>query len=164
MKNVIFDLDLTLVDTTCTEAAKREKNWKLAYNLIPHTRMYDGVSEVLDYINKNNGKIVIVSSSPRSYIERIVSFYNIPVRYIIGYHDAKPIKPHPAPMLKALEFLGCKAQETISFGDRAIDIQASNAAGIESVACYWGTRELYLLRQSGATHHINQPRDILSLL
>lgn len=44
-------------------------------------------------------------------------------------------------MLKALELMQCSAKETISFGDRVIDIQASNAAGIESVACFWGTKE-----------------------
>lgn len=39
-------------------------------------------------------------------------------------------------MLKALEFMQIPASKAISFGDRVIDIQASNAAGIESVACF----------------------------
>lgn len=49
----------------------------------------------------------------------------------MSYHDAKPIKPHPAPMLKALELMEVSAKQAISFGDRVIDIQASNDAGIE---------------------------------
>lgn len=52
----------------------------------------------------------------------------------------KPIKPHPAQMLKALDLMGVSAKDAISFGDRVIDIEASNAAGIESVACFWGTK------------------------
>lgn len=164
MKNIIFDLDLTLVDTTCLESARHDRNWKLAYSMIPQTKMYDGIAEVFDFIRTNNIKVAIVSTTPRSYIERMVFYYNIPAQYIVGYHDARLIKPHPASMRRALELLGCNANDAISFGDRAIDIYASNAAGIESVACYWGTKEDMLLRQSGAVHNIKWPKDILSLL
>lgn len=164
MKKVIFDLDLTLVDTTCLESARHDRNWKLAYSMIPQTKMYDGIAEVLDFIRKNNVKVAIVSTTPRPYIERIVSYYNIPAQYIVGYHDAKPIKPHPASMQRALELLGCNAKEAISFGDRVIDIQASNAAGIESVACCWGTKEKELLLDSKYDHLLMSPSDILNLL
>ena len=80
----------------------------------------------------------------------------------MSYHDAKPIKPHPAPMLKALEFMQIPASKAISFGDRVIDIQASNAAGIESVACFWGEKSELL--QSGYSHAIVRPDEILTLI
>jgi phosphoglycolate phosphatase-like HAD superfamily hydrolase len=44
-------------------------------------------------------------------------------------------------MIEALEFLKEPANNVISFGDRVVDIEASNAAGIESVVCLWGTKE-----------------------
>lgn len=106
----------------------------------------------------------IVSTSPGQYVERIVRHFNIPCDHIVGYHDAKPIKPAPAPMLKALELLGCSASDAISFGDRQIDIQASNAAGIESVACFWGTKEKSQLLASGYRHAIVKPEEILTLI
>ena len=67
-------------------------------------------------------------------------------------------------MLKALELLGCSAKESISFGDRVIDIQSSNAAGIESVACFWGTKEKAELLRSGYSHAIIKPEEILTLI
>lgn len=164
MKSIIFDLDLTLVDTTCLENARHNRNWQEAYRLIPQTSLYSGISEVFDYIKQNNIKCAIVSTSPRPYIEKLVRYYNMPIRVIIGYHDAKPIKPHPAPMLKALELLGETASNVISFGDRAIDIQASNAAGIESVACIWGTKEKERLLSSGYKHLLKSSCDIINLL
>lgn len=164
MKSIIFDLDLTLVDTTCLEEYRHTRNWQEAYNHIPDTKLYPGISEVLDIIRKHNIKMAIVSTSPRSYIEKIVAHYNIPVKYIVSYHDAKPIKPHPAQMLKALELLGEPASNVISFGDRAIDIQASNAAGIESVACFWGTKEKSELLNSGYNHAIINPSEIITLI
>ena len=67
-------------------------------------------------------------------------------------------------MLKALELLGSSAKDTISFGDRVIDIQASNAAGIESVACFWGTKEKSELLRSGYSHAIIRPNEIITLI
>lgn len=97
-KGVIFDLDLTLVDTTNLERARNNRLWQEAYRLIPTTIMYPGIREVLNTLKSNNIKMAIVSSSPRPYIERLVSYHQIPVSYIVGYHDAHPIKPHPTLM------------------------------------------------------------------
>lgn len=164
MKNIIFDLDLTLVDTTCLEEYRHNRQWSEAYKHIDETSLYDGILQVLDIIRAHSIKTAIVSTSPRPYIERIVSHYNIPTQYIVSYHDANPIKPHPAQMLKALEIMEMKAKDVISFGDRAIDIQASNAAGIESVACFWGTKEKTKLLHSGYSHAIIHPSEILTLI
>ncbi|MBR8803430.1 HAD family hydrolase [Porphyromonas levii] len=164
MKSIIFDLDLTLVDTSSLEEGRRRREWQMVYSLIPSTSLYDGMREVLDIIQKNNLKVAIVSTSPRTYIEKIATYHNIPVQHIIGYHDVKPIKPHPAPMLKAIELMGVSAQDAVSFGDRVIDIQASNSAGIESVACFWGTKESGQLVKSEYSHAILHPREIITLI
>ena len=164
MKNVIFDLDLTLVDTTVVEQARHDRNWPLAYSLVPQCSVYEGMEEVFEIIRKHNVKTCIVSTSPSTYVKNVVEHFNIPVGFIIGYHDAHPIKPHPAPMLKALEMLGCDPRNAISFGDRAIDIKSSNAAGVESVACFWGTKEKAELLRSGYNHAIVKPGEIITLI
>lgn len=164
MRKVIFDLDLTLVDTTVVEQARHDRNWSLAYSLIPNCIVYDGMEKIFDVIRKHNIDTCIVSTSPRPYVENVVKHFNIPISKIVAYHDAKPIKPHTAPMLKALELLSCSAKEAISFGDRVIDIQSSNAAGIESVACFWGTKEQKELINSGCSHAIVKPSEILTLI
>lgn len=164
MRKVIFDLDQTLVDTTSLEGLRRARKWNDVYSLIPQTVLYDGMRDVLDVLEKHAIPVVIVSTSPRAYIERVVKHHNIPVKAIIGYHDVVDIKPAPEAMLKALECLGCSPKDAISFGDRAIDIKASNAAGIESVACFWGTQEKRELLHSGYTHAIVSPMEILTLI
>ena len=164
MRKIIFDLDLTLVDTTIVEQARHDRNWQLAYSLIPKCKLYEGMEEVLAIIRNNNINTCIVSTSPRTYVEKVVDYFNLPIQHIVAYHDANPIKPHPAPMLKALELLECKAAEAISFGDRVIDIQAANAANIESVACFWGTKEKSELIHSAYRHAIVLPKEILTLI
>lgn len=164
MRNIIFDLDLTLVDTTILEPYRHNRDWNGAYQHIPECVVYEGLQEVLDIIRKFNIPTCIVSTSPRTYVEKVVEHFNLPVQHIVGYHDAKPIKPNAAPMLKALELLGCKAEDAISFGDRVIDIQSSNSANIESVACFWGTKEKSELLHSGYRHAIVKPSEILTLI
>ena len=164
IKNIIFDLDLTLVDTTVLEKGRHDRQWNLVYSMIPKASLYPGMEEV--FVNSRRGgiKVAIVSTAPRTYVEKVVQHFNIPCDHIVGYHDAKPIKPHPAPMLKALELLGCNPKEAISFGDRVIDIQSSNAAGVESVACFWGTKEKAELVKSCYSHAIVNPGEILTLI
>ena len=163
-KNIIFDLDLTLVDTTLAEPYRSKRDWNGAYSVLPQCTVYDGLEEVFDIIRQHRINTCIVSTSPRPYVEKVVRQFNLPINHIVAYHDAKPIKPHPAPMLKALEVLGCGAHEAISFGDRVIDIESSNAAGIESVACFWGTKERTELLHSGYTHAIVRPGEILTMI
>lgn len=164
MRSIIFDLDLTLVDTTILEQARHDRDWMLAYSMIPQCYIYDGLEDVFNLIRKHNINTCIVSTSPRLYVENIVKHFNLPINNIVAYHDAKPIKPHPAPMLKALTLLKCDARKAISFGDRVIDIQASNAAGIESVACFWGTKERAELVKSDYSHAIINPSEIITLI
>lgn len=164
MKSIIFDLDLTLVDTTLAEQARSERNWPKAYSLIPQFTVYEGLTPIFDLIRKHNIKAAIVSTSPRPYVEKVVAHFQLPIRWIVGYHDAKPHKPNAAPMFRALEMMDEQTINTISFGDRVIDIQASNAANIESVACFWGTKERAELIRSDYRHAIVEPREIVTLI
>ena len=83
---------------------------------------------------------------------------------IVGYHDAHPIKPHPAPMLKALELMNEKAEDVLSFGDRAIDMIAAKKAGIKAIACLWGTKERSMLLGTAYDQAISSPLEILPYL
>lgn len=163
-KYIIFDLDLTLVDTTLAEPYRSRRDWNGAYSVLPQCTIYDGLQNVFELIRKYNIQTCIVSTSPRPYVEHVIKQFDLPINHIVAYHDAKPIKPHPAPMIKALSLLGCDANSAISFGDRVIDIQASNAAGIESVACFWGTKEKTDLIKSNYSHAIIEPSEILTLI
>ena len=161
MKKVIFDLDLTLVDTTILEPYRHKRDWQGAYLNINKCTLYPGIPELFNFLRKNGVLVCIVSTSPRSYVEKIVRHYDIPVNAIVGYHDASPIKPAPQPMFKALELLNSRANDVVSFGDRAIDILASKSAGIKAIACTWGTKELPNLLASNPDVIINSVSEVI---
>ncbi len=163
MCKVIFDLDLTLVDSSIAEEARRGRNWPLAHSLIPRFKLYDGMQEVFDYLRETEIDAAIVSTAPSTYVKNVVDYFSIPIQTVIGYHDA-PRKPSPDGMIKAMDEMDATPADTISFGDRSIDIIASHAAGIKSVGCLWGTKENAILLASGPDLVLNSPGGIIELL
>ncbi len=163
MHSIIFDLDLTLVDSSIAEEARKGRNWPLVYSMIPRFSLYNGMPEVFDFIRKSGIEASIVSTAPSTYVRKVIDYFSIPAKTVIGYHDAIR-KPSPDGMIKAMHSMGSVPENTISFGDRAIDIIASKTAGIKSVGCLWGSKERSLLVASGPDLVLNSPDGILELL
>lgn len=144
----IFDLDQTLVDSKIALSLRSQRNWNAVYNTIPQMKLYPYIRETLDYIASKNHNISIVTTSPGSYASKVLSFFEIKPSSLIAYHDVTRRKPHPESMIKAISKANVLANESISFGDRKIDIEASKQAGIKSCACFWDTTEAEDLRAS----------------
>ena len=164
MKNAIFDLDMTLVDSSIAESARKQRDWQNAYSLIPRFSLYPGMNEVFEFIRFNRIRVAIVSTSPRPYVERVCQFYDIPTNVVLGYHDCGRIKPAPDGLIRAMAAINTTIDNTVSFGDRVIDIQASIAANIPAVACLWGSSEGSYLVESGSVASINNPIQIIDYL
>ena len=164
MKNAIFDLDMTLVDSSKAESARKQRNWQYVYSLIPSFVLYPGMDDVFKFIRDNGVKVAIVSTSPRPYLERVCRYFNIPADALLGFHDCVRIRPAPDGMIRALSAINSSAEMTVSFGDRAIDIIASNAANVSSVACLWGTAEIDALINSSPSAILSSPIQIIDCL
>jgi phosphoglycolate phosphatase len=76
------------------------------------------------------------------------------------------LKPHPAPMLHAMEQLALPGDACVYLGDDLRDIQAAHAAGMRGIAVAWG----YHHPESGgpqtwnADAVIERPADLIGLL
>lgn len=57
---------------------------------------------------------------------------------VISGEDAKEIKPHPGPLLKALENLNELPQNAIMIGDSHFDIEAGKNAGTKTIRVTYG--------------------------
>lgn len=164
IKGVIFDLDQTLIDTSIAEIHRKRCEWQAVYSLIQRFQFYDGIKEVLSKIQKDGIRICIVTTSQSKYAQLVVNHHKIPQEFVIDYSSTARRKPYPDPMFKALEKFSLTNKEVISFGDRAIDIESSNLAGIYSVACMWGTSERELVIKSRPSRIIENPGDILKCI
>ncbi len=161
---LIFDLDLTLVDSSIAESYRKAGDWKKVYQVIEKFTVYEGIYDLLQYADRLGIPIAVVTSSPSIYCQKVIEYFNLNITNLVCYHDTKLHKPHPAPLNLAVNKFFPNSYQTISFGDRVIDIEASRAAGLKSVACLWGSNEDELLNVSNPTHIIKQPFEAIKII
>lgn len=139
---LIFDLDMTLVDSSQIEPYRRAGKWDRVLaeiNRVQPFRNKTGVAphELPGKLRKLGYAIGIVTSSPRHYAERVLRNFGIPYDALIAYHDTERHKPDPEPLQLALRSLKVTPDDVYSVGDAADDVRASYRAGITSVGVGW---------------------------
>jgi len=164
MISIIFDLDQTLLDTSLAEPHRSPGKWASAYAEIPNFRPYEGITKVFEYIKEKAITCCIVTNSPSDYCSKVTSYWNIKCDFHICYHDTKKRKPYPDPYLLAINRFDKQPDNILAVGDRDIDITASHAAGIKSVACLWGASNYKSLLAANPTYIAKTPMELLEII
>ena len=139
IKGVIFDLDLTLVDTSNMEPLRRKGNWQGVYKAIPASTIYEGVEELVAHCRSLGLKVGVATSSPSTYATKVLAHHRIKFDALVAYHDTDRKKPHPDPLLLAAEKLGIKPTHILAIGDDPKDVISAKAASMTAVAACWGS-------------------------
>lgn len=161
---IIWDLDLTLVDSSSAMELRRERAWPQVYSLIPGFRLYEGVDEMLASARAASLSCALVTSAPRPYAQRVIAHFGFKMDVLVCYHDTRCHKPEPDPIELAISRLGVAASEVWSVGDELRDIEASRAAGAVAVAALWGAADAEALRQARPDIVADSPADLGSRL
>lgn len=167
---LLFDLDQTLIDSEVAEPYRSSGSWNRVYRMIDQGDIieYEGVSELLSFLNRKRYKTGLITSSPSQYVERIIQNFNWHFNTKVCFHDTIFNKPNPDPIFKALSNLNLtiRNDKIFLFGDQDIDVIASKKAGIKSVACLWGAKNKKKLESSIPDiiiKNINQVYDLVSI-
>lgn len=96
--------------------------------------LFDGAVEVLTALSKANRKNFMISHRDKQVLTilsnaKIDSFFT----EVVTADNDFPRKPAPDSILYLLKKYHLKPEQTVMIGDRAIDIQAGNAAGTASI-------------------------------
>jgi pyrophosphatase PpaX len=84
---------------------------------------------------------------------------------VVGSDDTERHKPHPDPILLALDRLGATPGETAYVGDSPFDIAAAKAAGVTAIAVGWGgIHAPERLVQEGPDALVNSAEELLGVL
>jgi HAD superfamily hydrolase (TIGR01549 family) len=94
---------------------------------------YKGIGDILSMAKYKNIKISIVSSSPLSYVHRVILHFRWEFDIMVSYHDTALHKPHPEPFIEASHRLKIVEKDCWAVGDHPNDIIASKRAGMFSV-------------------------------
>ena len=151
-KGIIFDLDLTLIDTSKALELRSKRQWKEVYKLIPEFSVYDGVLELIDLLKSSRLPICIVTSGQAKYCQKVLEYWNIDITQRVCYHDTNKHKPHPEPINEAVKMISGEPQNVLSIGDEPKDILASKEAGVISIGAMWGTLDKQKLVDSKPDH------------
>ena len=107
---------------------------------LTHTKMFDGVEEVLNELNEKKIKWGIITNKPRRFAEGIVQnkLGKLKPPFLICPDDVGTRKPEPDGLLHALTLSGSKPENSIYIGDHQIDIKAGERANMLTGAAAYG--------------------------
>lgn len=104
-----------------------------------HSRLFDGVSELLAQLDRSGIAWGIVTNKAMRFTDPLVPLIGLGHAACVVSGDTTPhAKPHPAPLLEAAQRLGMAPEHCWYVGDDMRDIQAGRAAGMVTVAAAWG--------------------------
>jgi pyrophosphatase PpaX len=99
-----------------------------------------GMEDVLETLKDRGHRLGIVTAKRRLTVD--LAFARVPIEglfdTVVGGDETSEHKPHPAPLLLALERLGATPAEAAYVGDSPFDMQAAKAAGMFAVGVAWG--------------------------
>ncbi|MEA3543799.1 MAG: HAD-IA family hydrolase [Thermodesulfobacteriota bacterium] len=129
-------------------------------HLLDHTRCYPGIAELLS--SHPADKIAIVTNKPYQLTIKLLEGLKLIKNFkiIVGGDSYAEKKPHPLPVIKALEGLGADPQHAVMIGDHHTDLYAGREAGTATCFCAYGMGHSDGLT---AEFHAEQSTDLLRL-
>lgn len=107
-----------------------------------YVQAFPHVREVLQRLHGDGVKTAIVTSKMRLTAEMGWKLCGLTpyLDAFVTIEDTAEHKPHPAPVLKAIQLLGADPASTLMVGDSPYDIGAGKAAGVKTAAVKWSLR------------------------
>jgi len=107
-------------------------------HLCEQTVAYPGIAGLLrEFADHPKG---VVTNKPIALTREILLRLGLAPAFlcIVGGDSYVEKKPHPLPVLKAMELLNASAKQTLMIGDHHTDLHAGRDAGCQTCFCSWG--------------------------
>ena len=136
-------------------------------NISNLTRVFDGISELLDVLENKQIAWGIVTNKPAWLTDPLMQALGFTERAatIVSGDTTSKSKPDPEPLYYACQEIACAPEECIYIGDAERDIIAGKAAGMITLTALFGYIEQNDEPESwGADAMIEHPREVLLFL
>lgn len=136
-------------------------------HLCVESRLFDGVSELLDALESRRLPWGIVTNKASRFTIPLVAQLRLATRAacVVSGDTAARAKPHPDPLLHAARAIDIAPAHCVYVGDDLRDIQAASAAGMRSIAVRFGYLGVGAPPDKwGADAIVSQPAEILKHL
>ncbi len=131
---------------------------------IYENKVYDGVAKTLERLNQAGKKIILATSKPEVFAKEILRYFGLTkyFHFVAGATFDSTRNTKDAVIKYALEKSGISdTSKIVMVGDREHDIFGAKANGIDSIGVLYGFGDRDELTAAGATHIIENVRDVL---
>lgn len=136
-------------------------------NLCRESRLFDGMDELLAYLEAQFMPWGIVTNKPSWLTDPLMQAMGLDKRAvsIVSGDTCERSKPHPDPIFHACKQAGVEPAKCFYIGDAARDIQAGRAAGCKTVTALFGyIHDNDRPDQWQADYDITHPTDMIDIL
>ncbi len=138
------------------------------YNLEHHDAMakpYPGTVEAVRRLHQMGAPLGLVTSKLSKGAERGLRLLGLEEELSVRVcaDDVVNGKPHPEPVLVALDALGAPPEQAFFIGDTLHDIESGKRAGVTTVAVTWGPFARETLAEGKPDHWLEEPAQIFDL-
>lgn len=135
------------------------------FNIANHDRLvtpFPGVEETVKQLSAQGLKLAVVTSKIKKTAMMGLKLCGLEdyFQVVIALEDTEHHKPHPEPILKALEILELEKNQVIMVGDSTYDIRCAKNAGIRCAAVSWTTLPQQIIQQEGPDYLV---KDMMEL-
>jgi pyrophosphatase PpaX len=141
----------------------------LDHNRVHHDALvgqYPGVLEEVRRLRESGVRLGVVTSKMHGGLEQGITAggFDGLFEVLIGADDVENPKPHPEPVLRALNRLGVDPSDAVFVGDSPHDMAAGRAAGVRTAAAEWGPFARSVLEAQAPDVWLESPSAIRRLL
>lgn len=127
---------------------------------------YDGVLETLQQLKAMGLRLALVTTKNQAGIARGLRALGAEgiFEYAITSDDVTHVKPHPEPILLALDKLGVAREEALMIGDNSHDIEGGKNAGVRTAGVAWSFKGEDYLRAQSPDFMLQHMTDLLEIV
>ncbi len=105
-----------------------------------YSNLYKGVKRTLEELKALGFKLALITNKPKQFTPTVLSSHGIDHYFdlVLSGDSLEEKKPHPLPILHALQKLEVTPQQAVMVGDSASDITAAAKAGVNSICVTYG--------------------------
>ena len=150
-------------ETPLTEEQFQETNQQISGQFDDRFRLANGTRELLDYLRNQGYKIGLVTTRGSNSLSRLLAMHGIHEAFdvVVNRDGCKERKPHPQPILTALEKMNVAPERAMYVGDKQVDdVISGNSIGMQTMLVNAEPLDSYCAKPN---YHLASPREILSL-
>ncbi|GAA0446489.1 pyrophosphatase PpaX [Lentibacillus halophilus] len=127
---------------------------------------FPNVLTTIDQLYDKNVQLGIVTTKLRGTVNMGLNVTGLDPYFqsVITLDDVTYAKPHPEPVVMAMNDLGARAEATLMVGDNSHDIEAGNHAGVKTAAVSWSLKDREALLECHPTYMLEDMRDLFTII